>query len=104
MSEYLRDACDLFRSRNAGAFTLTFDIVLETDELFRRVRDANVIERSDIGRRLGVDPADVRIIAYEQGRAIKITVPRSPSGGAPDDHDVDGAQQFVALADLRMPG
>ena len=98
----LREACDLFRSRNAGAFLLTLDIVPVSTELFDRLQAEGTLESDLVARRLGLTRSDLRVTYYRQGNAIKITVPRRVSGGAPDDHDVDGAQQFAALLDLTV--
>jgi hypothetical protein len=96
----LRELCDLFRSRNAGAFLLTIDIVLRSRELFDQVVASGLLESADVARRLGVPPESMRLTYFRQANAIKLTVPRRASGGGPDDHDVDGAQQFVTLLDL----
>jgi hypothetical protein len=98
----LREACDLFRSRNAGAFLLTLDIVPVSTELFDQLQATGTLESDLVARRLGVARDDLRVTYYRQCNAIKITIPRRVSGGAPDDHDVDGAQQFVALLDLTV--
>ena len=98
----LREACDLFRSRNAGAFLLTLDIVPVSTGLFDRLEADRTLESAEVSRRLGVAPEDLRVTYYRQSNAIKITIPRRVSGGGPDDHDVDGAQQFVALLDLTV--
>lgn len=98
----LREACDLFRSRNAGAFLLTLDIVPASAELFDRLQADRTLESCEVARRLGVSPSEMRVTYYRQGNAIKITIPRRVSGGGPDDHDVDGAQQFVVLLDLTV--
>jgi hypothetical protein len=98
----LREACDLFRSWNAGAFLLTLDIVPVSTELFDRLRAAGTLESDLVAQRLGLTRGDLRVTYYRQGNAIKITIPRRVSGGAPDDHDVDGAQQFAVLLDLTV--
>ena len=102
MTARLRDVCDLFRSRNAGAFLLTLDIVPVSAELFDRLRADRTLESDRVARLLGVSKSDLRVTYYQQGNAVKITIPRRVSGGSPDDHDVDGAQQFVPLLDLTV--
>jgi hypothetical protein len=98
----LRDACDLFRTRNAGAFLLTCDIVPESTGLFDQLEANRTLESEGVARRLGVTQDDLRVTYYRQCNAIKITIPRRVSGGGPEDHDVDGAQQFVTLLDLTV--
>lgn len=98
----LRERCDLFRSRNAGAFLLTCDVVPVSTELFDRLQAEGTLESADVARRLGVEQSDMQVTYYRQSNAIKITIPRRTSGGGPEDHDVDGAQQFVTLLDLEI--
>jgi hypothetical protein len=98
----LRDACDLFRTRNAGAFLLTCDIVPLSTELFDQLEADKTLESEGVAKRLGVTQDDMRVTYYRQCNAIKITIPRRVSGGGPEDHDVDGAQQFVTLLHLTV--
>jgi hypothetical protein len=49
-----------------------------------------------------VAPADVRIIPFEEILAIKISLPRWVSSGAPTDRDVYGAQQHFPLGDIEI--
>jgi hypothetical protein len=86
----------------AGAFLLTLDIVPVTAELFERLQADRTLESDLVARLLGVDRADLRVTYYRQSNAVKITIPRRVSGGSPDDHDVDGAQQFVPLLELTV--
>lgn len=99
----LRDAADMVRSRNAGAFLLTFDILFDHEADYTRTRDAGVINPRLFQQLYGADPAAVRITPYDLVRAFKVTIPRRTSGGSPEDTDVDGAQQFVPLLDLEIP-
>lgn len=98
----LRSVADLFRSRNAGAFKLTFDFVIPDDDLYAEIRRRDVLNANVVAPRLGVPPEDVTVTYFKPVNAIKITIPRRTAGGGPDDHDVDGAQQFVTLLDITI--
>jgi hypothetical protein len=98
----LRSVADLFRSRNAGAFKLTFDFVIPDDDLYQDIRRRDVLNAKVVAPRLGVAPEVVTVTYFEPVNAVKITIPRRTPGGGPDDHDVDGAQQFVTLLDITI--
>jgi hypothetical protein len=99
----IRDCTETFRTRNAGAFVLTFDIVFSSAELYRAWRDSGVISKETVAQRYKVDPDQVQIIDYPTADAIKISIPRRPSAGSPTDADLDSAAQFVPLLDLELP-
>lgn len=99
----LRDVASLVRSKNAGPFELTFDIMFPNDEEYQRVRRTGLIEPRYFANLLGIPAADVRIYEYDPAHAFKITVPRPVPSGSPGDGDVYGCQQFGPLADLEIP-
>ena len=45
---------------------------------------------------------DVRVFYFEPALAVKISIPRLVSGGAPGDTDVAGGQQFVPLLSIEL--
>lgn len=99
----IRSDCSTFRTRNAGAFLVSADMVFNTEEAYRKWRDAGVITAETVAGLLHVDPATVRVIDYPAANAIKVTMPRRTVAGGPDDTDLDSAAQFVPLLSLRLP-
>jgi hypothetical protein len=99
----IRDYTTTFRTRNAGAFLVSLDIVFATPELYQQWRDSGVINAESVATRMKVDPDVVRIIDYPAASAIKITMPRRTVAGDPADTDLDSAAQFVPLLDLELP-
>jgi hypothetical protein len=100
----LRDLARLIRSKNAGPFQLTLDVMMGTEAEYRRVLESGALTPKLIGDLLGVEPQLVRIFHYEPAFAIKITVPRRVSVGDPLDNDLFGGQMFGPLADLEISG
>ncbi len=99
----LYDCATALRSKNAGPFTLTVDIVLPDAETFRRVLQAPGLCASHVGALYGVPAAEVRVIPFEQILTIKVTLPRpGGSSGAPGDRDVYGCQQHFPLGDIEV--
>lgn len=93
----------LIRSKNAGPFELTFDVIFRDSESYERVRDARIINAEWFARTYRLTPEVVQIIHYDAASAIKITIPRPTISGDVDDTDVFGGQQHGPLVDLDVP-
>lgn len=101
----LYDCARVVRSKNAGPFTLTIDLMFADAETFDRVLTDPSFTAESVARLYGVEASDVRIIAFARVRTIKVTLPRPvASSGAPGDRDVYGSQQHFPLADLELSG
>ncbi len=99
----LYDCATVIRSKNAGPFTLTIDLVLPDVATFRRVAEAPGLLPSRIAALYRVPPDRVRVIPFEPVLTIKVTLPRpGASSGAPGDRDVYGCQQHFPLADVEV--
>lgn len=99
----LRDCAKLIRSKNAGPFLLTFDIMFSDLQTYIQVRDHNVVTARLFSNLFGTPLGDVHIVAYDAALAIKATIPRSAFSGDLDDTDVFGGQQYAPLLDLEVP-
>src|SRR5947209_3491741 len=53
----LGDLAKLVRSKNAGPFWLTIDIMFDEAEAYRRARDAEIVNRAAIARLYNRNPA-----------------------------------------------
>ena len=93
----------LIRSKNAGPFELTFDVIFKDHATYEKVRDANIISAAWFGRTYRLDPGMVSVINYDAASAIKITIPRPTISGDIDDTDVFGGQQYGPLVNLELP-
>jgi hypothetical protein len=98
----LRSALVSVRSKNAGPFTVTFDLFFPDAETFHDVQRRAVITPDVVGRLYGLDPAVVKVHWFEPALAVKVAVPRLVPGGAPGDTDVAGGQQYVPLLSLPL--
>ncbi|MFC7399098.1 DUF4387 domain-containing protein [Chelatococcus sp. GCM10030263] len=90
------------RSKNAGAFVLTIDVMLKSEADYQRVVQSPEMSPATIAALYKVRPEDVSVIAYPQVRAIKITMPRIHGSGDLGDSDVYGAQQHAPLMMLEL--
>jgi len=85
------------RSKNAGAFLLTFDVILKSEAAYQRVVQSPALTPERVASLYSVRAEDVQIIPYPQVHAVKITLPRATPSGDIGDSDVYGAQQHVPL-------
>lgn len=94
----LKDIASVIRSKNAGPYELTLDVLLQSDEMFEKIRAADVINRGSIAKLYGVPEEKILSIVYfPNARAVKITMVRPIPSGAMGERDVYGAQQHAPL-------
>lgn len=100
----LTDITSLVRSKNAGPFLLTLDIIFRDHANYQKVVDSGVLSADSIARMYGAAPETVRFYLCPEIHAIKATLPRVVGSGDPLDTDVYGAQQVGPLMNLEIPG
>jgi hypothetical protein len=94
------DVAALVRSKNAGPFWQTLDVVLADDETYRLVAESSAIDERVIADLYGVAADDVAIYRLPTIRVVKISFPRPTTQGGVDDRDMHAGQQHVPLAQL----
>ena len=99
----LRDLCTTIRSKQAGPFRLTFDVVFKDYETYRRVKASGALSHSQIASLYQVPESEItHLVFYNPGRAVKVTMIRPVVAGDPGDSDIYGCQQHAPLLDLRI--
>ena len=97
----LRDVANVIRSKNAGPFELTLDILLKEKEMFDQMKAADVINKKTIAALYRVAEEDViSIVYFPNAKAVKATIVRPLASGALGERDVYGAQQHAPLMDF----
>lgn len=99
----LKDLAKVCKSKNAGPFEVTIDVMFETREIYDRVVQSGVINEALFAKLYGVDAKDVLYTPYPAALALKGTIPRRVSSGDVGDTDVYGAQQHAPLLDVEIP-
>lgn len=99
----LQSLAGLIRSKNAGPFVLTFDIMFLDEKNYCRVRDSGVLTRELFARLYGCPVEKVRMFACDNARAFKFSIPRPTFQGESGDGDLHGGQQFAPLLDIAIP-
>lgn len=99
----LYDLADTIRSKNAGPFRLTIDLMFRDLDAFERALDAEGMRPERIAELYGVSTEQVNVIFFERIFTIKVAMPRpGASSGAPADCDVYGCGQHFPLADIEV--
>ncbi len=98
----LRDVTTLIRSKNAGPFLLTFDVIFDRKDNYDKVVAWEVLSRERFARLYSVPIEQVQFFLCPEILAIKATLPRLYSSGDVLDGDVYGAQQLGPLLDLEI--
>jgi len=93
----------LIRSKNAGPFVLTFDIMFEDEARYRRVRDSGVMTCERIAELYNLPVQKVRLFFCDRALAIKASIPRPITQGDLGDADGHGGQQYAPLMDIEVP-
>jgi len=99
----IRDIAVVCKSKNAGPFELTIDVVFDGPETFARVAGTGVLCPALFARLYGVKQEDVLFTPYPAAHAFKATLPRLVSAGDVGDTDVYGAQQHAPLLEVEIP-
>jgi hypothetical protein len=99
----IRDIAQVCKSKNAGPFDVTIDVMFAEEEVFRKVERSGVLRPELFAELYGVRPKEVLLTIYEPGRAFKATLPRLFPAGEVGDTDVYGAQQHAPLLEVEIP-
>jgi hypothetical protein len=100
----LVDLATTIRSKNAGIFNVTFDILFDEWDRYQLVRDANLFTPTTVSALFNVTPEQiVSIVAHDAGQGIKITLRRPRPSGNPGDPDILACQQHAPLYDVLVP-
>lgn len=99
----LKDVATVIRSKNAGPYELTMDVILKDRELFDKIKAAGVINEAAIARLYKIPQTDVLSIVYfPNALAIKATIVRPLASGNMGERDVYGAQQHAPLVNFEF--
>ena len=92
----------LIRSKNAGPFELTFDIMFDDDATYQRVKHSGALTREAVAARYNLPVSEVKFFYCDHAYAIKASIPRPFFQGDPRDSDGHGGQQYAPLMDIEI--
>lgn len=99
----LASLASLIRSKNAGPFELTFDIMFKDHDKYERVKRTGSLSEKLFANLYGIQEEKVLLIHYDPADSIKVTIPRPCISGDIGDGDVFGGQQYGPLVDIEIP-
>ncbi len=92
----------LIRSKNAGPFELTFDIMFKDQDSLERVMKSGALSAEAFSQMYRTDIHDVRFFRIDKLSAVKITIPRRVFSGDAKDTDIYGGQFHGPLVRLQI--
>jgi len=98
----LFDLCSLIRSKNAGPFVLTFDVMFSSKENYERAKRSQPLTRGVLAAIYRQREEDITLVYHDHALAIKASMPRPIFQGELQDGDCYGGQQYVPLLDLEV--
>ncbi len=99
----IKDLAKVCKSKNAGPFDLTVDVVFGDAATFQRVEETGVLCAGLFARLYSVAEQHVLFTPYAAAFAFKATFPRLVPAGDFGDTDVYGCQQHAPLLDVDLP-
>lgn len=99
----LKDVASIIRSKNAGPYELTFDVMFSEEAVYRRVKERQLFSREWIAECFRIPLEQVLDVHYfDPALAVKFNLRRSLVCGAIGDTDIYGAQQHAPLLEARL--
>jgi len=101
----LPELAEVIRSKNAGPYELTLDIIFRDEADYARLKRSGFFTRELFAGIYGVAPGQIlNVVHFDPAFAVKVTMRRPRVSGDPGETDVYGAQQHAPLLDLGVPG
>lgn len=100
----LYELADIVRSKNAGPYRITFDIMFTDKARYETVRDSDAITPETVAAAYGLDISQISsFFKIDQAMALKVTIIRPRPQGAAGEGDMYGCQHHVPLMNIAVP-
>ncbi|NGP45663.1 DUF4387 domain-containing protein [Bacillaceae bacterium SIJ1] len=97
----IKELASVIRSKNAGPYELTLDIIFKDQHIFTQVKESKTITKELIASLYKIPVEQViSLVEFEPANAIKATIVRPRVAGDLGETDVYGAQQHGPLLNL----
>lgn len=105
MSEVpLRELAQVIRSKNAGPFELTFDIIFNRKAAYEEVKASGELTAEKLARLYRIPVEDILVsMFFDPAMAFKMTIKRRWGQGTSGERDTFGAAQHAPLLDIMIP-
>ena len=99
----LRDVAKVIRSKNAGPFELTLDVIFQNREQFDEIREQNLFTPEKVAGLYNIPVENIlSLIWFEPAYAVKVTMKRPMPSGGMGETDIYGAQQHAPLLTMEL--
>ena len=100
----LEDLCSVLRSKNAGPYLITLDLIFKEKPVYEAVKKKGLISRELVASLYGIPAEDVVVMEYiDNLNAAKVTYKRRRPAGSPGDTDCFGMNQEGPLLYVKFP-
>lgn len=99
----LWECASLVRSKNAGPFVLTLDVLFSDRQTYEKVRDSGALDREVVAAIYRMPLDDLDRYVCDNALALKFSMPRRLPQGDFGDGDMHGGQQYAPLLDIEVP-
>jgi hypothetical protein len=105
----LGDISKLLRSKNAGPYEITLDVMFDSEEEYQVVKRSGMLTTASMARLFAVSEEDILWDSFfDQALAYKVTIPRLRNGkpatsGGYMENDVHGSQMYTGLMNMNLP-
>lgn len=102
-----RNICELartIRSKNAGYFAVTVEIIFDDREVYNRLKASGAINLDSLAKAYDVPLEKVTNFQYyDPGMGIKANFLKDTASGGAGETDVYGCQQYAPLLKIEVP-
>jgi hypothetical protein len=99
----LQELAKVIRSKNSGPFEITFDVIFDDEDIYRRVKQSGALDQVKMARLYNVPPEDIlACMFFDPAMAFKLTLRRAWAQGSVGERDTFGAQQHAPLLDVTV--
>ncbi|KAK6221103.1 hypothetical protein LQW54_001676 [Pestalotiopsis sp. IQ-011] len=105
----LGDLASVLRSKNAGPYEITFDVIFDSEDMYSRVKSSGFLSQESVAIAFGLEPQQIIWCGFfDAALAFKFTIPRIRGGrvvaaGGFMESDVHGSQQYLPLYNIEIP-
>ncbi len=100
----LGELANVMRSKNAGPFVITVDMIFDSKDAYERVKDSGLITKERVAKLYRVPVSSVHGVFFiDQAYGIKVSLIKKIPSGVPACTDTLGAQQHFPLKELEIP-
>lgn len=105
----LGDISTLLRSKNAGPFEITLDVMFESQSVYQLIKESKFLNSASMAKLFQIAEDDIVWNGFfDQALAYKVTIPRLRNGkptasGGFMENDVHASQQYISFMNLSLP-